>query len=96
MDPTAVLFAEVITKNFKIPERFIWLKNIGKIKSIEMLKTFNCGIGLIIVVKNEESNKIISFLKKKKINSFILGKISRKIAEEKKVIIKSFGQWDLT
>ncbi len=89
-------FAEIITKNYTIPEEFLWLKKIGRIKPSEMLKTFNCGIGLILIVKAKETKKIINFLKKKKIKSYIFGKVTKKIGNKKKVIIKSFGQWDLT
>ena len=89
-------FAEIITKNYTIPEEFLWLKKIGRIKASEMLKTFNCGIGLILIVKAKETKKIINFLKKKKIKSYIFGKVTKKIGNKKKVIIKSFGQWDLT
>ena len=89
-------FAEINTKKFIIPESFLWLKKIGNIKPNEMLKTFNCGIGLVLAVKNEDSEQIINFLNKKKIKSYILGKISRKIGKKEKISIKSFGEWDLT
>ena len=89
-------FAEINTKKFIIPESFLWLKKIGNIKPNEMLKTFNCGIGLVLAVKNEDSKQIINFLNKKKIKSYILGKISRKVGKKEKISIKSFGEWDLT
>ena len=60
-------FAEINTEKFFIPEKFLWLKKVGGIESVEMLKTFNCGIGLILVVNANESKKVINFLKKKKV-----------------------------
>ena len=89
-------FAEINTEGFSIPEKFLWLKKVGGIESVEMLKTFNCGIGLILVVKAKESQCVTNFLKKKKINSFILGKISKKKKKQKTILIKKFGKWDLT
>ena len=74
----------------------MWLKKVGGIESVEMLKTFNCGIGLILVVKAKESQCVTNFLKKKNINSFILGKISKKKKKQKTILIKKFGKWDLT
>ena len=59
-------FAEINTEGFSIPEKFLWLKKVGGIESVEMLKTFNCGIGLILVVKAKESQCVTNFLKKKK------------------------------
>ena len=61
-----------------------------------MLNTFNCGIGLILAVRKKESKGIINFLKKKKIKSYLIGKILKKVGTKKKVVIKNFGQWDLT
>ena len=88
--------AEVSTEEFKIPDQFLWLKKIGGIKSQEMLNTFNCGIGLILAVRKKESKGIINFFKKKKIKSYLIGKILKKVGTKKKVVIKNFGQWDLT
>ena len=48
--------------NFKIPDEFLWLKELGKIDNIEMLKTFNCGLGLIIIVPNEKKNILLRIL----------------------------------
>ena len=89
-------FAEINTEGFSIPEKFLWLKKVGGIESVEMLKTFNCGIGLILVVKAKESQCVTNFLKKKNINFFILGKISKKKKKQKTILIKKFGKWDLT
>ena len=88
-------FAEINTEKFFIPEKFLWFKEVGKINSIEMLKTFNCGIGLILATNANESKKVIDFLKKKGIDAYIIGKISKKKKQQQSVFIKKFGQWDL-
>ena len=88
-------FAEINTERFSIPEKFLWLKEVGQINSIEMLKTFNCGIGLILATNANESKKVIDYLKKKGINAYIIGKISKKKKQQQSVFIKKFGQWDL-
>ena len=56
----------------------MWFKEVGQINSIEMLKTFNCGIGLILATNANESKKVIDYLKIKGINAYIIGKISKK------------------
>ncbi len=48
------LYAEINSKKHKIPESFLWLKSCGRISAEEMLKTFNCGLGLIIVVEKKK------------------------------------------
>ena len=53
--------------NFIIPERFVWLKELANIKTKEMLKTFNCGIGLIVIINHKNKKAVLNFLKKKKL-----------------------------
>ncbi len=83
-------------KNFIIPERFVWLKELGGIKTKEMLKTFNCGIGLIIIINQRNKNTVLNFFKKKKINVHVMGEVITKKSCKEKVSIKKFGKWDLT
>ncbi|TKR96326.1 hypothetical protein L596_010361 [Steinernema carpocapsae] len=49
--------AEIECGSWSIPEVFDWLHSNGPVSPPEMLKTFNCGVGLILVVdpKNQES-----------------------------------------
>ena len=53
--------------NFTIPDRFVWLKELANIKTKEMLKTFNCGIGLVIIIHHKNKKAVQNFFKKKKL-----------------------------
>ena len=44
----------------KIPRLFTHIKNNGSIADEEMLRTFNCGVGMVIVVDSEAAGKIIA------------------------------------
>src|SRR5262249_46486093 len=44
------LAAEIGLGSFALPPVFQWLQHEGKIDQSEMLRTFNCGIGMILVV----------------------------------------------
>ena len=79
-------------KNYKSPERFSWLSKIGNISPNEMLKTFNCGIGLIFMVSKRNENKVLDFFLKKKIQLIEVGYIKKK-ESAKKVLIKKFAPW---
>tara|TARA_B100000035_G_scaffold312866_1_gene325254 strand:+ start:208 stop:1083 length:876 start_codon:yes stop_codon:yes gene_type:complete len=83
-------------KKFIIPERFIWLKKLANISIKEMLKTFNCGIGLIIIIHDKNKKDVLNFFKRKKTNVHIMGKIITNNNCKNKVSIKNFGGWDLT
>jgi phosphoribosylaminoimidazole (AIR) synthetase len=89
-------YAEIDSKKHKIPEPFLWLKSCGKISAEEMLRTFNCGLGLIIVVEKKKIEDVTKYFKKNKTKFQILGKVLRKKNESKKIKIKNFGEWNLT
>ena len=56
---------------------FNWLYKNCKISQIEMLKTFNCGIGMILIIKRNDLEKFSTFRKKIKQPIKILGKITK-------------------
>ena len=80
--------------NFIIPDRFVWLKELANIKTKEMLKTFNCGIGLVVIIHHKNKKAVQNFFKKNKINSHVIGEVVSKKSVGN-VIIKNFGKWDL-
>ena len=46
-----------------LPELFQWLAEQGGLSQAEMLKTFNCGIGMVLVVAPEAQAQITALLK---------------------------------
>ncbi len=49
--------------SWKIPEVFNWLQKTGNITDQEMLKTFNCGVGMIVIVDSAAENAVLETLK---------------------------------
>ncbi len=90
------LKAIINTKDFRIPKLFLWLKELANISIKEMLNTFNCGIGMIIIIKKENQRKVSDLLNKNKVNYSIIGEIKRKKSTDRKILIKNFDKWDLT
>ena len=41
---------------------FDWLQNAGGIESAEMYRTFNCGIGMVVIVPPERAAAAVEFL----------------------------------
>ena len=89
------LKATINSKDFIIPNKFLWLKKITKATHKQMLETFNCGIGMILIINNEKQKKTIEFLKKKKIKFKIIGNVQSKKSSEPNVSIKNFGEWHI-
>ncbi|MCF6774982.1 phosphoribosylformylglycinamidine cyclo-ligase [Thiotrichales bacterium 19X7-9] len=53
------LNAEIDLSSFQLSGIFQWLKDKGNIETNEMLKTFNCGVGMILCVPEDEASAII-------------------------------------
>ena len=56
------LAARIVTSSWKRPPVFSWLKQAGAISSHEMVRTFNCGIGMVCVVDAERAADVRSFV----------------------------------
>ena len=69
----------VISKNsWEMPKLFNWIKSEANISDDELFKTFNCGIGMVLIVKKELKEKVIVSLRNSKENVFEIGKIIKK------------------
>ena len=67
--------AEIDLNKIQLPVIFKEIKNIGNVDYDEMLRVFNCGIGMIIIVNNTNADKTMRNLKSLKLNSKIIGEI---------------------
>jgi phosphoribosylformylglycinamidine cyclo-ligase len=45
-----------------VPPVFGWLAGVGRVAEREMLRTFNCGIGMIVVVQADEADHVTKVL----------------------------------
>ena len=57
------------------PEIFKWLQKQGNIKESEMVRTFNCGVGMIVCVPAQDCEKALAILNKHNKGAFELGYI---------------------
>lgn len=80
------LAIEIDQHSWDRPEVFNWLQNQGQIDDIEMLRTFNCGIGLCVVVDNEQVDVVKEQFKKQNIDAWHIGKTVQHSGQD--VIIK--------
>ena len=48
------LSVHIDLNNWRLPALFTWLRDAGQVAQAEMLKTFNCGIGMVVVVAPED------------------------------------------
>ncbi|HMX23119.1 MAG TPA: AIR synthase-related protein, partial [Accumulibacter sp.] len=55
--------AEIAQSAWRLPELFQWLQKEGAITDSEMHRVFNCGIGLVVVVAREDTNRALRILR---------------------------------
>ncbi|HCC68962.1 MAG TPA: phosphoribosylformylglycinamidine cyclo-ligase [Nitrospiraceae bacterium] len=71
------LSAVIKKDSWSLPVIFELIRNIGKVSDEEMYRTFNMGIGFIIVVSAEESEKVLHRLTDLGERAFMLGFIKK-------------------
>ncbi len=64
---------------------FGWLQDVGGTLEREMLRTFNCGIGMIVVVKAKDAKSVAAALKKSGENVVTLGTLRKRKGKEEQV-----------
>jgi phosphoribosylformylglycinamidine cyclo-ligase len=71
------LIANVELSSWKFPKAFLWLQEKGKISTEDMLRIFNCGIGMVCILNKKEVSKAKKILSSYKLRSFEIGSITK-------------------
>ncbi|MGL6182170.1 MAG: phosphoribosylformylglycinamidine cyclo-ligase, partial [Aestuariivirga sp.] len=66
---------------------FLWMQETGGVAQREMLRTFNCGIGMVVVVAAEDAKKAASLLRRAGETVVTLGSIRRRRGQEEQVAL---------
>ncbi|WP_066800055.1 phosphoribosylformylglycinamidine cyclo-ligase [Moraxella oblonga] len=72
------LSAQIELNSWQFPPVFQWLQEKGNIEQNEMLRTFNCGVGFVVVVPFDLANKAIDFLTTQGETAWKLGQIGKR------------------
>ncbi|WNC73897.1 phosphoribosylformylglycinamidine cyclo-ligase [Thalassotalea psychrophila] len=79
--------AVVNGNSWQWPEIFNWLQEKGNITTHEMYRTFNCGVGMMIVVPADKVEQSLEILKAHGENAWHLGEIQTASDDEEQVVI---------
>ncbi len=71
------LTAVVDRTSWTWPPVFQWLKEQGDVDALEMARTFNCGVGMVIVVPEEAATKALALLGEYGEQAFVMGRVER-------------------
>lgn len=70
--------AEINLQSWQFPAVFEWLKSAGNIAQNEMLRTFNCGVGMVLVVEQSQLEPCIDKLHQLGEQAWHIGHIAEK------------------
>jgi phosphoribosylformylglycinamidine cyclo-ligase len=68
--------ATIDLDTWTLPAVFAWMRELGGMNDAEMLKTFNCGIGMILVVSADEADALEALLTEQGESVFRIGTVT--------------------
>ena len=82
------LTAEIKKGSWDMPALFTWLQAQGNVAESEMHKTFNCGIGMVVIVAKEQASAAMTLLKAEGEQVFEIGHIrAQQVGEAPTVVV---------
>lgn len=74
--------AAIDSQSWPLPKLFQWLQQAGNVETQEMYRTFNCGIGMVLVVNAEDADAIQKFLQQQGETVYQIGRIRSRQGNE--------------
>jgi phosphoribosylformylglycinamidine cyclo-ligase len=75
------LAANIDATSWSMPDVFQWLQTNGNIEQKEMYRVFNCGVGMVLAVSKNDSQRIIDHLNNLGETAWLIGDVSSKVGE---------------
>ena len=69
------LYAEIHLQSWRRLAIFDWIQKQGQVAEEEMLRVFNCGIGMIAITGNQHTDGVLAVCKKHNVNASVIGEI---------------------
>ena len=60
-----------------LPPVFAWLRDAGGVEDAELRRTFNCGVGFVLIVSPEDADAVLSGLLEAGEAPFVCGELAR-------------------
>jgi phosphoribosylformylglycinamidine cyclo-ligase len=75
------LAAHVDLSRIRVPKVFTWLSRVGGMSEREMLRTFNCGVGMLCAVAVEDASRLVEHLGAAGETAAIVGELRHRSGE---------------
>ena len=86
--------AHVDASTWILPPVFDWLREAGNLAPLEMAKTFNCGIGLVVIVKASGADEVKEIFTQQGETVYTLGHVVKRSENEPATIVNGqAGSW---
>jgi len=69
------LAAEIDLGSFALPPAFRWLQTQARLDDAEMLRTFNCGVGMVVVAGSADADRVAASLAASGEAPWVLGRL---------------------
>jgi len=79
--------ARIEKNSWTQPKIFHWIQENGNVEEEEMLRTFNCGIGMVVVVKAADADKTIQHLNQQGETAFQIGSVVERDNSKERVAL---------
>ncbi len=83
----ASVMAVIDTKHWQLPPLFQWLQRKGRVADAEMHRVFNCGIGMVVIVAADDSDRAKAQLTAAGETVFTIGKIVAREAGQAQTLV---------
>ncbi len=80
--------AVIDARAWKRPAVFDWLQEMGGVEDFEMFRTFNCGVGMVLVLDAGDAEKALKLLAAAGETAAIIGHVEAHAGEDQVVILK--------
>ncbi|OOF55727.1 phosphoribosylformylglycinamidine cyclo-ligase [Rodentibacter genomosp. 2] len=80
--------AVINEKSWEWQPIFKWLQEQGNISTYEMYRTFNCGVGMVIALPQDQVETALALLKQAGENAWLIGHIEQATDGEEQVMIQ--------
>lgn len=75
------LAAHIDLSQVTVPKVFSWLSRVGGMEEREMLRTFNCGVGMLCAVSSEDADRLVEHLRAEGETAAVVGTLIRRTGE---------------
>ncbi len=73
--------------SWQMPELFRWLQMKGGVADAEMVRVFNCGIGMVVIVTADQADTAIQSLKAEGLHAWTVGEVVERPAGAPQTIV---------